>query len=178
MRVLVGYASAHGSTAQIARRIAEVLEREGLTVELLSLRQVQGLRGYDGVVLGSAIHNQTWMPEGCEFVRLHADALVVRPVWLFSVGMSGGLPRWIRGAARSGQNRRLADALRDMVRPRGHLLLSGVAAPEQFPPWVGTLFRVSGAHFGDYRDWATIEAWATDIARELKTRPEAFSAGH
>jgi menaquinone-dependent protoporphyrinogen oxidase len=123
MRVLVAYASAHASTAQVARRVAEVLEREGLAVELLPVRQVQGLEGYGGVVLGSAIHNQTWMLEAGGFVRHHAGALVMRPVWLFSVGMSAGLPRWVRGAARSGQNRRLAKALRDVVRPRGHLLL-------------------------------------------------------
>ena len=177
MKVLVGYASAHGSTAGIAGRIAVVLERGGLAVDVLPVPQVKSLSGYDGVVLGSAIHNQTWLPEARDFVNHHAAELRARPVWLFSVGMSAGLPRWARGVARTGQNRRLAGALRDPVRPRGHLLLSGVAAAGQFPRRVGTLFRAVGARFGDYRDWAAIETWAKGIAADLKTTPQASPPG-
>ncbi|MCY1157286.1 MAG: flavodoxin [Citricoccus sp.] len=172
LRVLIGYASAHGSTAQIGQRIAKVLERDGLTVEVLPLQQAPSPEGYEAVVLGSAIHDQDWLPTAAEYTTRHAEALRDRPVWLFSVGMTSALPRWIRRSAHASQDRRLAHALRDVVCPRGHLLLSGVATPGQFPRWVGTLFRVLGAHFGDYRDWARIEAWAQEIAGELQsTRP-------
>lgn len=177
MKILIGYASTYGSTAEIAKRIGVVLEREGLTVDALPVPQVQGLDGYDGVVLGSAIHNQAWLSEARDFVNHQAAELRAHPVWLFSVGMSAGLPRWARGMAGTQQNRRLAEALRDAVRPRGHLLLSGVATPGQFPRRVGTLFRAVGARFGDYRDWTTIETWAEGIARDLKTTPRAFPSG-
>jgi menaquinone-dependent protoporphyrinogen oxidase len=177
MKILVGYASAHGSTAEVAGRIAAVLERHGLAVNVLPVPQVKGLAGYGGVVLGSAIHNQAWLQEALDFVNHHEAELKARPVWLFSVGMSAGLPRWIRGVARTEQSRRLAGALRDAVRPRGHLLLSGVASPGQFPRRAATLFRAAGGRFGDYRDWAEIEAWAKGIAGDLETAPRAFPSG-
>ncbi|MGD6978575.1 flavodoxin domain-containing protein [Citricoccus sp. CH26A] len=175
-RVLVGYASAHGSTAEIAQRIAEVLGHAGLTVEVLPLQQAPSPEGYAAVVLGSAIHQQEWLPTAAGYIARHAPALRERPVWLFSVGMTSALPRWIRRSARAGQDRRLAQALRDQAAPRGHLLVSGVVTPGQFPRWVRTLFRVFGARFGDYRDWARIEAWAQGIAGSLTTVPPRHAA--
>ena len=90
-------------------------------------------------------------------------------MWLFSVGMSAALPRILRGPARRAQNRRLAASLREVVHPRGHLLLSGVAQAEQLPGWAGLLLRGTGGRFGDHRDWPRIEAWARDIAGTLRT---------
>lgn len=40
MAVLVGYASAHGSTAQITRRIADVLQRQGWAVEVAAVQDI------------------------------------------------------------------------------------------------------------------------------------------
>ena len=86
---------------------------------------------------------------------------------MFSVGMSAGLPRCLRKPGRAAQDRRLAQVLRDAVRPRGHPLFSGAAWPEQFPRWSGILVRAMGVRFGDYRNWGETEAWARDIAAEL-----------
>lgn len=43
----------------------------------------------DAAVLGSAIHNQVWLPEAATFVMSHVRELAIRPVWLFSVGSVG-----------------------------------------------------------------------------------------
>lgn len=133
MRILVGHASAHGSTAEIARRIAEVLRGQGASVDVERMGRITDPGGYDAVVLGSAVHHQAWLPEATGFVRRHRGDLLARPVWLFSVGMSAGLPRLLRRPAHRAQDRRLAAALRDVVRPRGHLLLSGVTGPDLLP---------------------------------------------
>lgn len=177
MRILVGYASAHGSTAEIAHRIAAVLQHPDWTVDVVEVRKIADPGSYDAVVLGSAIHNQAWLPEAAEFVHHHQGVLRVRPVWLFSVGMSAGLPRWLRKQGRAAQDRRMAHALRDMVRPRGHHLFSGAAWPEQFPRMSGVLVRAMGVRFGDYRDWAETEVWARDIAAELARNSKA-ATGH
>jgi menaquinone-dependent protoporphyrinogen oxidase len=168
MGILIGFASYRGSTAEIAHRLAEVLERAGLAVDVLPMRQVRDLDRYDAVVLGSAIHQQAWLPEATAFVSNNRSVLVDRPVWLFSVGMSDALPRMVRKAAHNGQDRRLAAALRDVVHPRGHRLFSGVARAEDFPRWVGVLFRSVSARFGDMRDWGQIEGWANEIAQDLR----------
>lgn len=173
MRILVAHASWQGSTVEIARRIAATLERAGAAVEVAPVGEVSDPAGYDAVVLGSAVHNQCWSPEAAEFVHRHAAVLSSRPVWLFSAGMSDGLPRPLRRMARTAQDQRVAAALREDVQPRGHRVFSGVCRPEQLPRWVGVAFRAVGGHFGDYRDWSAIEAWARQIARELDARPVA-----
>ena len=169
VKVLIGHASAHGSTVEIAQRIAGVLEQEGLAVDVLPISQLGGLEGYDAAVLGSAIHQQAWLPEAMAFIQGHANELVARPVWLFSVGMSAGLPRPVRTSARKAQDRRLAGALRDLVRPRGHCLLSGVAREEDFPGWTSACSawwaHVSGT--SGTRD--RIEDWARGIAHDLRS---------
>jgi menaquinone-dependent protoporphyrinogen oxidase len=35
-----------------------------------------------------------------------------------------------------------------------------------------TAFRLAGGRYGDFRDWAAIDAWTDDIARQLA------AAGH
>ncbi|GAA4282974.1 flavodoxin domain-containing protein [Brevibacterium daeguense] len=187
MRVLIGYSSAHGSTAEIARRIAAVLRdtpkaevrdpltaevRETLTVEVRPLEDVHRLEGFDAVVLGSAIHSQSWLPEAAEFVERHSAELRARPVWLFSVGMSGALPRFLRAPAKAAQNRKLAEALREQARPRGHGLFSGVAAAEEFPRWVRIVLRAIGGRLGDLRDWEEIDDWARGVRTEVTGRGE------
>lgn len=61
MKVLVAAASRHGSTAEIAERLSEVL-RETLAehdpdavVDLAPVAAVRDLKGYDAVVVGSAL---------------------------------------------------------------------------------------------------------------------------
>ena len=166
MHVLVGYASAQGSTADVAQRIGSVIEAEGLSVDVLPIKDVASLADYDAVVLGSAIHTQSWLQEAMDFMQLRASELAARPVWLFSVGMSAALPAVVRGAAQASQEKHLLKTL-SKIPIRGHALYSGVSSPELMPRWVRILFRLFGGGFGDFRDWSAIESWARRIAREL-----------
>lgn len=170
MHVLVGYASARGSTAEVARRIGSVIEGEGMSVDVLPIKDVASLVDYDAVVLGSAIHTQSWLPEATDFMRTHATELSARPVWLFSVGMSAALPKALRRAAQVSQEKYLLKTL-SKIPMLGHALYSGVSSPEQMPRWVRILFRLVGGSFGDFRDWPAIESWARTIASELPLPP-------
>jgi menaquinone-dependent protoporphyrinogen oxidase len=89
MRVLVGYASAHNSTKGIASEIRDRLMNAGLGADVRSIDEIDTLEPYDAVVLGSAIHNQAWLPQAAAFAKAHADDLARRPVWLFSVSSVG-----------------------------------------------------------------------------------------
>jgi menaquinone-dependent protoporphyrinogen oxidase len=170
MHVLVGYASAQGSTAEVARRIGSVIETGGMSVDVLPIKDVASLVDYDAVVLGSAIHTQSWLPEATDFMQTHATELSARPVWLFSVGMSAALPRALRHAAQVSQEKHLLKTL-SKTPMRGHTLYSGVSSPEQMPRWVQILFRLLGGSFGDFRDWPAIESWARTIANQLSLPP-------
>ena len=54
MKVLVTAASAHGSTAEIARVIGDELTAQGFGVTVLPPERVRSIADYDAVILGSA----------------------------------------------------------------------------------------------------------------------------
>ncbi|MFJ5993251.1 flavodoxin domain-containing protein [Lentzea sp. NPDC092896] len=166
MKVLVAYATAAGSTAGVAERIAGSLRTGGHEVVVRTVEEAAEAQAYDAYVVGSAVHDQAWLPAGAAFLAEHRKALYGKPVWLFSVGLPGAL----RGPLRKWVLVEEADvlaALLDDVEPIEHRLFSGVVTPGAFG-WLGTLvFRAMGGRFGDFRDWAAIEKWSTGIAEAL-----------
>jgi len=93
MRVLVTAATKYGATTEIAQAIAETLGEHGLEATVVQPEQVEGLDGYDAVVVGSAVYAGHWLKPARELVERHADALAGRPVWLFSSGPVGDPPK-------------------------------------------------------------------------------------
>src|SRR4051794_9657417 len=87
--VLVTFASKHGSTAEIAERIAETLSTCGLQVDCMEAGEVESLAGYDAVILGSAVYMRRWRREARKFLHRFADDLAQRPFWVFSSGPVG-----------------------------------------------------------------------------------------
>lgn len=166
MRVLVAYASADGSTAEVADRIADCLTRNGLEVSCAPVGDAGDLSGFDAVVLGSAIHARQWLDEATTFVNTHRAALHRQPLYTFSVGMPDALPRFVRRLARTEESAIIL-GLGD-VRPADHRLFSGVVKPSQFPLASRVFLRLAGGHYGDFRDWAAIESWAAEIAGQLR----------
>ncbi|MCK9521192.1 MAG: flavodoxin domain-containing protein [Dehalococcoidia bacterium] len=168
MVILVGYASAHGSTREIAERIGGRLREHGNSVDIRSLARVADAGVYDAVVMGSAIHNGAWLREGSEFLRRNCEALAARPVWAFSVGSHAGLGRlgwWM--IAHAGDPKGLAEFEPDFG-PRDHHRFAG-AFYRRHTSFIGNvIFRAMGGRYGDYRDWAEIDAWAEHIAAELE----------
>ena len=89
MRVLVTAATKYGATAEVAQMIAEVLADRGLEPTVVPPEQVEGVDGYDAVVLGSAVYAGHWRKPARELVNRCGTALAERPVWLFSSGPVG-----------------------------------------------------------------------------------------
>ncbi len=89
MTVLVAYASKHGSTQEIAQRIAEHLRQLGIQAEARPLEEVSDPGSYEALVIGSAIYYGSWMKEATEWVHRNQAVLAKLPVWLFSVGPLG-----------------------------------------------------------------------------------------
>ncbi|HEX8866831.1 MAG TPA: flavodoxin domain-containing protein [Lentzea sp.] len=166
MRVLVVYASAAGSTAGIAEWITGALMARGHDVVLRSVEEVTGVAGYDAFVIGSAVHDQAWLPAGADFLAENRRGLREKPVWLFSVGLPGALRGLLRRWAVLEEADVLAELLRD-VTPVEHRLFTGVVTPKTFGRFGTLLFRAMGGRFGDFRDWAEIERWSASIADAL-----------
>ncbi|MGV9628657.1 flavodoxin domain-containing protein [Streptomyces sp. NPDC003487] len=169
MDVLVGYATAHGSTREIAERLAAGLRGAGLTAQARAVSEVDDAGGYRAFVIGSAVHGQAWLASVRAFLADNAGLIAARPVWIFSVGMPAALRGpWRRLGPREGPA--IVGSLPVTVRGREHRLFSGVIAPEALSRPGRLLFRLMGGRFGDHRDWNAIDAWAADIATALRER--------
>lgn len=165
MRILVVYASADGSTAEIASRVAQRLRERGHDAADQPVGSIGSLQGVDAVVLGSAIHGRQWLDDAINFVTTNRQAVHDRPFWTFSVGMADALPKAFRKVARTEENviiNQLAD-----LRPRSNRLFSGVVKPSQFPLASRIFLRLAGGRYGDFRDWPAIDGWAQEIADQL-----------
>jgi menaquinone-dependent protoporphyrinogen oxidase len=175
MKVLVAYASRHGSTAGIAERIAQRLREVGLEVEARAVEEVDDVGSYEAVVVGAAAYLFHWLKAATRFVERHRDALADRPVWLFSSGPLGTdrVDEAGRDVLESTRPREF-DALHDLVHPRGEQVFFGAWDPDD-PPigFTERLVRHLPAYdatpAGDFRDWRAIDAWAAGIAGELRT---------
>ena len=162
--VLVGYATAAGSTRGVAERIAERLRDAGLHVTCAPLEPALRPDDFAAWVLGSAVHTMAWLPAATEFLTRAAAA--PRPCWAFSVGRlspSGPVRRWMAGQ----EVRRVAQGFPAGLDVRDHQLFAGVVST-QAVGWAGRVFwRALGGRPGDQRDWAAIDRWATGVAAEL-----------
>ncbi|GHC52641.1 flavodoxin domain-containing protein [Streptomyces flavofungini] len=166
MHVLIGYATAHGSTREIATRLAVGLGDAGLKVAVRPMAEVDDEDAYDAFVLGSAVHGQAWLDEAKDFLRRNSDLLGQRPVWLFSVGLPDALRGpWKRMARK--EESVITEDLPGYVPYREHRLMSGVIKPGQLSFAGRVVFRLMGSRYGDFRDWPAIDAWAGGIACEL-----------
>jgi menaquinone-dependent protoporphyrinogen oxidase len=163
MKVLVTYASPHGSTRGIAERIGARLGERGLTVDCQPMHDVAAVTGYDVVIAGSAIHNGAWLPEAIGFVAANATQLAGKRVWLFSVGMPGALARPLQAWAMREGPKAIAP-LQKLVPVEDSRLFSGVVSKHQFPMVSRLILRAMGGRYGDFRDWVEIDAWAGTIA--------------
>ncbi|APC34860.1 MULTISPECIES: flavodoxin domain-containing protein [Nocardiopsis] len=164
MSVLVGYASEHGSTREIAERIAGRLRERGHTADVRSLAEAPGAGEYGAAVLGSAVHGGSWIPEASEYLRANAAPLGRMPVWLFSVGLARVVGGWFEKHV---QEPKEVAELHDALGFREHRLLAGSLRPEHLPRFGRAVYRLMRGRYGDFRDWDEIDGWADAIAADL-----------
>lgn len=176
MRVLVTYATRHGSTAGIAERIAAVLVDHGHAAEARDVEEGPDVSAYDAVVLGGAAYLFHWLKPAVQFAKRHRQALSERPVWLFSSGPLGTdlVDKDGRSVLESARPREF-DELAELLSPRGERVFFGAYDPTAEPVGLGERVLKAmpaardGLPAGDFRDWPEIEEWATEISAELDT---------
>lgn len=159
MKVLVVYASRHGSTQEIAAEIDKELSAQGRTVELMSAKDIADISDYDAVILGSAVHEGRWLPAARRFVDEFALQLVQLPTWLFSSGPVGSPLE-----PDDGQPLHIKDTI-TRIHARGYHLfpgkLDGKAWNEQ------GLVSGDRSPAGDSREHKEIQDWARNISQSL-----------
>jgi menaquinone-dependent protoporphyrinogen oxidase len=162
MRILVSTASRHGSTTEVATRIAATVRAglpAGTVVEQLPAAEAGDPAVYDAVVLGSAVYLGRWLDDARKLAERIA-AQPSRPVWLFSVGPIGDPPKPAEEPAEGG------DLVR-ATRARGHRLFAGRLDRHRLGFGEKAMVMALRVADGDYRDVDAIDAWGAQIATDL-----------
>ncbi len=165
-RVLVVYATRAGSTAEVADYVGEKLSEAGWSADVQDVRTAGEPRGYQAVVIGSAIRMGSVLPEIRDFVRAHRVELGQLPVAYFVVcmAMQEDTP-----ASRAEANGYL-DPLRSEVKPVEVGLFAGKVDYSKLGAGTRLMARMAGLQAGDYRSWTAIEAWTRALAGRLGGR--------
>jgi menaquinone-dependent protoporphyrinogen oxidase len=171
MNVLVGYASAHGSTAEIAQEIGRILAEYGNEVTVANVADVQDASKYDAFVLGSAIHAGMWLTEMSQFITRAGDRVAARPFYYFMTcirvledfGYEHVIANYI--------NHQIMDRLRprEIVAFAGKLEMSAVDWDERWTlsaRYDGS--GIPGSYNNDFRDWDKIRDWARHVGDDLR----------
>ena len=161
-RILIAYASATGSTVEVAAAIGETLAGHEVSVDVRPIREISGLGGYAAVVVGSAVQYGDWLPEAIDFVKANQHALKAIPVALFCVHIRN------LGDDPTSQNYRLAylDSVRSLLEPAAEGFFAGrfnrqgaaLLMPSLVARFLPTL---------DFRNWEKIRTWAESIYPQL-----------
>lgn len=165
-KTLVAYASKYGATAEIAKKIGDVLQQAGVQADVLPVDGLRDLTPYKAVILGSAIYIGKWNKEAVDFMQTHEQVLAHRPVWLFSSGPTGeGDPVELL------EGWRLPVALQpiaDRIQPRDIAVFHGYLNPHKLNLIEKLAMKGMKKPMGDFRDWDGIVTWANKVATALR----------
>ena len=79
-KFLIAYATAAGSTGEVAEAIGKALRQQGATVDVRRAKEVDDASGYDAVVLGTGVRAGRTYAEAGQFLAAHRPALSRVPV--------------------------------------------------------------------------------------------------
>lgn len=86
-RVLVLYATKHGSTQQVAEAVATAAVASGADVQVMPIGSVrQPLVGWDLIVLGAPLYSGRWHRDAHRFLKRYRAELASVPVAVFGMG--------------------------------------------------------------------------------------------
>jgi menaquinone-dependent protoporphyrinogen oxidase len=166
-RVLVSAGSKHGATQEIAERIGEVLRERGHDVDVAPPEEVVGLGRYEAVILGSAVYAGHWTANALELAGRVSERKEDLATWLFSSGPIGDPPKPEEDPVDVSE-------IFESTGARAHQVFSGKIDKSKLSFGEKAILIAVRAPEGDFRDWAEIESWATDIADELVKETSAI----
>jgi menaquinone-dependent protoporphyrinogen oxidase len=160
VKVLVTAASRHGATAEIAAAIATGLTATGHEAVVLAPDDVESVRGFNAVVIGSAVYAGSWLPEAEDLIDRELYVLREMPVWVFSSGPLGDPPKPVQESADG-------LAIAKQIGAREHRTFAGELDRLHLGTGERIVTAVVRAPAGDYRPWPEILAWARSIGEQL-----------
>jgi len=164
-KVLVTYASAYGSTKEMAEYIAKRLCEQGYFVDIKWVQSVEDVTGYEKVIVGSAIQYDTWLEEAQDFVKREQEALSKIPVAYFFTCLTLASSRPKAQSQAQGYAENICNLT--SLKPVDVQGFAGVLDYSKmsfvFRHFASAVFAVMGVKEGDYRDWEAVDLWTKKL---------------
>ncbi|MEL7155458.1 MAG: flavodoxin domain-containing protein [Actinomycetota bacterium] len=169
LRLLVVFHSGEGHTAAVAERIGATIGETGATVEVVGADRAPGPEGFDGVLVGGAIHFGRHGSPLRRYLERHGSALATMPLAVFQVSLTS--------ATDDDEHRATAhQLLADLIDPAGLDpdvvgFFAGSLAYTRYGWLKRRLMRTIARGEGvdtdtdadhDYTDWDAVEQFALD----------------
>ncbi|HEX8105307.1 MAG TPA: flavodoxin domain-containing protein [Solirubrobacteraceae bacterium] len=182
-RALIYFASTHGHTEKVARRIAAVMEGDGMTTDVRAAADGAEVRplDYDMIVVGASIHAGHHQRGMVDWVRANHRSLNRIPSAFFSVSLTAADDT---GESREATRRYIDDLLDDTGwTPRRTATVAGALQYREYDFATRLLVRLISAKLGrptdashdyDYTDWDAVVRFGHDCAAMVAggSRPE------
>jgi menaquinone-dependent protoporphyrinogen oxidase len=162
-KILVTYATAAGSTGEVAEAIGKALGEQGAIVDVRRAKEVDDASGYDAVILGTGVRAGRTYAEAGSFLKRHEGALSKVPVACFVVCAT--MKEDTEDSCREASS--YLEAMLEAtpgVQPVSMGTFAGVIDFQKLPWLLSTILKVFMKEpGGDYRDWEAIRAWAVEV---------------
>jgi menaquinone-dependent protoporphyrinogen oxidase len=174
MKVLVAYATVHGSTQEVGEFIGRILRAFSADVTVANVNDVQDVGSYDAFVLGSAIYGGLWLHDMCAFTDRFENEVAEKPAyfWITCIraleanGYSHAQEYYIDHKALNSFD------VRDIAVFTGKLRTDLIDRKEVWYLAANYDGKMTpGLIKDDFRDWGAIAAWTNSIAKDLKLVP-------
>ena len=162
-KILVAYATKHGSTERVARAIGKAFSEEGAKAEVKPVHEVGEPRGYRAVVLGSPLYSGKVLAGVQSFAGEHREQLSSMPVALFFVCLTMSRPSEKNVQKVVKKTRPLVE----LLHPRDVGLFAGSLDYSDLGFFDRMLVKLVKIPEGDFRNWDVIERWAKDLLPSL-----------
>ncbi len=161
-KVLVAYATTHGSTREVAEEVAATLREHGYGVETLPAGKVRSLDGYSAVVLGAPLYMFHLHKDALGFLSRHRKAFSAGlPVAIFAGGPFGDADEKAWQSVRQSLDQELAKMA--WLAPVSVEVIGGNFDPAHLHfPW-NLIPAMRNMPPSDLRDWEAIRAWAAQL---------------
>lgn len=172
MKILIPYASAHGSTAEVAQFMGTELTRQGFSVTVSSIQLLNDVAGYDAFLLGSAVHSGVWLPEMVHFVREYRTQMATKPVYLWVMCIRVLEPGGHEHVLEHYFPKHVVEQL-PIYGVRAFAGKIDQASLDWSESWTMALrydgMRTAKSYSGDFRDWDDIRSWTQKVGSELQS---------